>query len=120
MPDVNELHRFYECNLPEYQRRDLVAVTAFFVGLIKGDKGHPLRAALKNWDRFRWFVVRDWQGGAEIAHKKLPPSIEAAPVDHGRCPCGGRMVKRVNRAKGNFFLGCSKYPKCKNTQTLDE
>jgi ssDNA-binding Zn-finger/Zn-ribbon topoisomerase 1 len=30
--------------------------------------------------------------------------------------CGGKLVRRKNRATGETFLGCSNYPKCKFTQ----
>lgn len=122
MPDLNDLHRFYEANLSEYKRKDLVAVTAFFVEQIGANKGKPLREALKNWKRLRQFVAIEWQGAAEISNKPLPVvrNQVAAPVkeDYGACPCGGRMVKRQNATKKNYFLGCSNYPKCKNTNSL--
>lgn len=32
------------------------------------------------------------------------------------CPrCGSDLQKRKNRAKGNYFLGCTDYPDCKFT-----
>lgn len=37
------------------------------------------------------------------------------------CPdCGARLAVRANRATGEEFLGCSKYPSCKHTEPLPE
>lgn len=33
--------------------------------------------------------------------------------------CGANMMLRVSKSKGIKFLGCSKYPKCKNISFLD-
>jgi len=32
--------------------------------------------------------------------------------------CGSSMIKRQNNKTGEAFLGCSKYPKCKNTEQI--
>jgi len=40
-----------------------------------------------------------------------------------KCPkegCDGELIKRINKRNGRFFFGCSKYPKCKHTETSDE
>jgi DNA topoisomerase-1 len=43
--------------------------------------------------------------------KKAGPEIEVSD----KCPeCGGPMA--VRQARGNYFLGCKKYPKCKGTR----
>lgn len=34
------------------------------------------------------------------------------------CACGFVMIERVNRFDGNKFWGCSNYPNCKNTKSL--
>lgn len=35
------------------------------------------------------------------------------------CPaCGAAMVERENRANGSRFLGCSDYPRCRETAKL--
>lgn len=35
------------------------------------------------------------------------------------CPrCGGRMVRRVRRADGRAFLGCSNFPNCRYTRNI--
>jgi len=36
----------------------------------------------------------------------------------GRCPCGSRWVERTNKATGERFFGCLRYPKCKNTKPI--
>lgn len=37
------------------------------------------------------------------------------------CPeCGGPMKERTNRSTGEIFLGCSDFPKCRGTRSLDD
>lgn len=37
-----------------------------------------------------------------------------------KCPaCGAKQVERVNRSTGEYFWGCSKWPKCKKTTPFD-
>lgn len=37
------------------------------------------------------------------------------------CACGeGKLVKRKNRKTGEYFLGCSLFPKCKYTQKCEQ
>ena len=36
----------------------------------------------------------------------------------GKCSCGCQRVKRFNKSKKEYFLGCSNYPKCKITSSL--
>ena len=37
------------------------------------------------------------------------------------CPeCGGAMRLQKSRFGGRYFLGCTKYPKCKGTAKLDK
>jgi hypothetical protein len=36
----------------------------------------------------------------------------------GKCECGSPMCERTNKANGQKFLGCTNYPKCKNTKPI--
>ena len=48
--------------------------------------------------------------------KKNAPDVAITET----CPdCGGPMKLRSGRG-GSYFLGCSKYPKCKGTSELSE
>lgn len=41
-------------------------------------------------------------------------------IEETLCPlCGGPMVSRANRATGQRFWGCRKYPDCKGTRNTD-
>lgn len=120
MPDVNDIHRFYEANLPGYERSDILQVTRFFIELMGLDGRKPYKSAWKNWKRFKKFVCMDWQGTAE-----KPPgyTIQSDEEMHKNlkklyCQCGGVMKVRINSKDGSKFLGCSKYPRCKQTQNL--
>lgn len=37
---------------------------------------------------------------------------------YGLCSCGNQWIIRINKANKKEFLGCSNYPKCKNTKSL--
>lgn len=41
--------------------------------------------------------------------------------DHedGSCSCGGHAVTRQNKKTGHLFYGCSNFPKCNNTESLN-
>ena|SRR5688572_3007005 len=124
MPDINDIHRFYEANLPGYERKDLVRINKFFLAEMKLVAKKPISAVLNNWDRFKRFVAIDWFGWDEIGSQKLLPEPILRPnkgikiQEYGKCNCGGFMVKRQNREDKSYFLGCSMYPKCKKTKPL--
>lgn len=50
--------------------------------------------------------------------EQLMVENEKEKYPNGRCSCGAAFTKRKNKSNGNEFLGCSRYPKCKNTKTL--
>ncbi len=43
---------------------------------------------------------------------------QAVPVAAG-CACGGEWVERARRSDGATFLGCSRFPACRATRSLD-
>jgi ssDNA-binding Zn-finger/Zn-ribbon topoisomerase 1 len=51
-----------------------------------------------------------------MAHDKTPTITKACP----KCGVNTPLVERVNRASGESFLGCSKYPTCTYTEPLPE
>ncbi|MCB1740930.1 MAG: NERD domain-containing protein [Gammaproteobacteria bacterium] len=66
----------------------------------------------------------------DIASRRLKPgrdtdrlhrqhATESARRRSTGCPhCGSSMVERTNRATGEVFLGCHRYPDCKGTRQL--
>lgn len=44
---------------------------------------------------------------------------QAKAKQYLKCTCGGNLAVRQNRY-GGYFLGCSRYPRCKHTQALDD
>jgi hypothetical protein len=130
MPDINDIHRFYEANLPGYQRRDIVRCNKAFLLVWGKPAKKPVSEVLWLFESFKEFVVFDWQGEGEIRTQKLPlePISEQPKRNdkkkkgkrkiYGKCKCGGEMVKRQNRSDKSYFLGCSTWPKCTNTKPL--
>ncbi len=78
MPDINDLHKFYEANLPDYERKDLNDVNRFFLELAGLSNPKPLKTIFSNWKRFKAFVCHDWQGQHEQSPKK-GKAIQAKP-----------------------------------------
>lgn len=40
--------------------------------------------------------------------------------NHTPCPdCGGAMLRRTNRASGQKFWGCARFPECRGTRDTD-
>jgi len=56
-----------------------------------------------NNDLYGW-LIDNIDAGVEVCAKDA-------------CVCGGRYVKRFNKANGNTFYGCNNYPTCKNTKS---
>lgn len=51
-----------------------------------------------------------------VCSKETMPTKQSGP----KCPkCGANMVKRPNRKTGADFLGCSKFPECRGSRSLD-
>lgn len=49
-----------------------------------------------------------------------PGKFHPAVVKGQNCPtCGGDMVVRHNRTTGEPFLGCTAYPQCRGTRTVE-
>lgn len=114
MPDINDLHKFYEANLPEYDRADISDVNKFFLDQMGFNTKKPIKVILNNLQQFKRYVCNTWQG------QPIFPDMIEKPVSYGFCSCGGAMIRRQNKQKGNYFLGCSNFPGCRNTQPLDE
>lgn len=119
MTTIMDIHVFLECNLPEYERRDVLRVLKFYVSEEYGSTKRPIVRTLSNFQRFKVWITKDLQGIEKISNKKLPKvkpdSHEEDDEPLQRCKCGSHMVIRTNREKGNKFYGCSNYPECRNT-----
>jgi len=125
---TTRIHRFLEKNLPEYQRKHLVGVAAFYLSQVTpaGQPFPPTETVWKDdrtFEDFCFFITIEWQGAEGLGEKTLSavlPKLKEKPVDHGVCSCGGRFVVRTNRAEKNKFLGCANYPKCRNTKNIPQ
>lgn len=113
---LSKLHKFLECNLPEYERKDLLVICKLFLKVREIKTGAPYKEVFNRLQDFKDFIITDWQGEQKESFKRI--QAHGVVEDYGRCTCGKRFVKRVNKLKGNEFLGCSGYPKCKNTKQL--
>lgn len=80
---------------------------------------------LRNYDdtvRFVWYVADRngiWQLTDELV--KAVNDRKYKQTKFPRCPvCGAKMQIRENKIDGTKFLGCTTFPKCKGTFSLDE
>ncbi|MFO0850515.1 MAG: type I DNA topoisomerase [Gemmataceae bacterium] len=100
-----------KCNSPmtvkKGPRGPFLACTAY----PKCRNAKPLSAELKE-------KLKDvLPASAPAAPKKPMPDV---PITQ-ECPeCGGAMRLQKSRFGGRYFLGCTKYPKCKGTAKLDK
>ena len=127
MIQLSRLHEFLECNLPEYQRKDALAVCKFYLEIREVTAKKPFVELFKRWNDFKQFIIVDWQGfEKESFTRQTKPSqvshsvkvANVAKAEHGYCSCGKPYVVITNRKNGNEFLGCSGYPNCKETKPL--
>lgn len=52
-------------------------------------------------------------------HVKHVKSLARRKADGVSCPrCGNQLVERTNKATGEHFLGCSRYPDCTGTRRM--
>lgn len=109
MADIIDIHLFLEANLPEYERKDILVIVKQVVEWMGGFTVKPYVQVLRNFQGFKDFICIEWQGVSE------KPSAAATMKPILRCNCGGRMLKRRNQKEGNYFYGCSNYPRCRNT-----
>lgn len=72
--------------------------------------------------RQRISSIQDFDTLEDIRIKKSTESLTAQKYDllsKGICPnCGGRLLQRTGK-RGNF-LGCSQYPHCRFTVSVDK
>lgn len=111
------LHRFLECNLPEYERSDLLEVCKFYLKSREIQYSKTYVEVFNRLQDFKTFIIQDWQGRDKERFTRDVQSVQVKE-NFGRCTCGRRFVKRKNKKNGNEFLGCSGYPKCNNTMPL--
>lgn len=78
------------------------------------------------------YIAKDPQRIEAIKEKPEPPKVETPPPiaeeppieepkqeANAKCPkCGNDLVERKNKAKGNVFLGCKAFPKCRYTSEV--
>lgn len=53
------------------------------------------------------------------AQKRAQEQYAIAHKANG-CDCGGIFVERINKATGQKFLGCNRYPNCKKTKPISK
>lgn len=70
---------------------------------------------VKNVERGEKFGTTEYTcpGCKRTIIKKTEP--EQNKPETNNCSCGGKMSVRTNSRDNSKFMGCSNYPKCKNT-----
>ena len=75
-------------------------------------KDDPNRVEMKDGNAPKYYYLT--KAGAKRARKH-----DAFVEKHGKCSCGCNWVVRTNKSNGAEFLGCSNYPKCKGTKSIN-
>lgn len=116
MIGINDVHKFLEENLPDYERRDIIQICKFYLKQRKAPTKKMLVGVYSRFKDFKRFIVYDWQGfeADGMAKKTFVPKPKVY------CTCKAKMVVRTNRETGDKFYGCSTYPRCKETKDLEQ
>jgi len=68
---------------------------------------------------FRW-IPREQNTLADgLSHKVFEKYCKEKGYNFRPCSCGGTFIVRVNKSNGSKFWGCSRFPKCKNTEKFN-
>ena len=62
-------------------------------------------------------ILKDIDNNQKEIGTKLYESYQLSNIV-GDCSCGGKLVKKYSRRNKQTFIGCSKFPKCRNTYSL--
>jgi uncharacterized protein (DUF3820 family) len=66
MPDINDIHKFYEANIPGYQRSDILKLNKAFLKELGYSEAKPIKNVLIHFEKVKQFAVFEWQGEEEI------------------------------------------------------
>jgi ssDNA-binding Zn-finger/Zn-ribbon topoisomerase 1 len=72
---------------------------------------------MSNQDRKRQ-LVDEFEMETLEHNERCNPLFSINPKISGDCKCGGNYILRQNSKNGEYFYGCSNYPKCTNTQQI--
>lgn len=64
-----------------------------------------------------WMAQRDEEDNEQPYYVKVPAPKLGDKC--GRVGCKGKMVERTNSKTQTKFLGCSEFPKCKRSYSID-
>ncbi|MCY7883097.1 restriction endonuclease [Bacillus subtilis] len=59
--------------------------------------------------------IQKMNPAANTTAKEFMDKVKAKPI---KCICGEKMIGKKNKTTGQFFYGCSAYPKCKHTKSM--
>lgn len=69
MPDINDIHKFYEANLPGYKRKDILRINKEFLCLAGIPSKKIIKGVLNHFQDVKEYVCYDWLGNDEIIDK---------------------------------------------------
>ena len=62
-------------------------------------------------------ILKDIDNNQKEIGSKLFESYQESNII-GDCSCGGKLLKKYSKRNKEYFIGCSKFPTCRNTYSL--
>lgn len=62
-----------------------------------------------------WVPREENEDADRLSHEAFVEYCQKKGYLYIPCECGGTLVPRINRKTGHKFLGCSRFPRCRNT-----
>lgn len=118
MPDINDIHKFYESNISGYQRSDLLRCNKFFLQLMDIPTKKPIKMVLIHWEKFKTFISIDWLGSHEMGIKPLPKEtitkIQNAKKmkDDSIIPFGKYKGEKLSNVPPDYLIWLYENQKC--------
>ena len=72
---------------------------------------------LANGEREVRSILKDIDSNQKEIGTKLFESYQESNII-GDCSCGGKLLKKYSKRNKEYFIGCSKFPTCRNTYSL--
>ena len=72
---------------------------------------------LANGEREVRSILRDIDDNQKEIGSKLFESYQESNII-GDCSCGGKLLKKYSKRNKQYFIGCSRFPTCRNTYSL--
>lgn len=100
-------------------RKNMPKAEPKFVGRKCPNCGNELVYQTNHRDRSQFIGCSDYKGGCKYTETLTSDRPKAVPLDE-KCPeCGCQLIQRHNK-KGEPFIACTGFPKCRYIKSLKQ